>query len=51
MGVTRGFAGMKFSTSPRINGLISVIIVKINTIKSILKRSFTEKNGWNGIFS
>jgi hypothetical protein len=42
---------MKFSTSPKINGLIRVIKVRVKIKKIIPRRSFTEKNGWNGTLS
>jgi len=51
MGVTRGLAGIKFSTSPRMNGSIRVIMTRIKVIVTIPTISFTEKKGWNGIFS
>ena len=49
--MTNGLAGIKFSTSPRRLGYRRIIIVSINTVVIIPNRSFTEKNGWNGILS
>jgi hypothetical protein len=42
---------MKFSTSPRRNGSIRVIKVRIIISNRAPKVSFTEKYGWNGILS
>jgi len=50
-GVTRGFAGIKFSTSPRALGLFEIIIMNSAEIISTGVRSFTEKAGWNFILS
>jgi len=41
MGVTRGLAGIKFSTSPRMNGSIRVIMIRIKVIVTIPTISFT----------
>jgi len=49
--VTSGLAGMKFSTSPMINGSIKVMEVRVKVRNSIPSRSLMEKNGWNGILS
>jgi hypothetical protein len=50
-GVTRGLAGMKFSTSPIRKGLIKVIIIKIKIRTIIPNTSLIEKKGWKGILS
>lgn len=44
-GVTRGFAGLKFSTSPNRFGVLEII--NMNTIEMRVpgNRSFTEKKG------
>jgi len=49
--VIKGLAGIKFSTSPRINGSIIVIIARNEIIDIIPRRSLIEKKGWNGILS
>lgn len=50
MGVTSGFAGMKFSGSPNRKGMKNLRIDNINMsdVKPII--SFTVKRGWNGVF-
>jgi len=49
--VTRGFAGLKFSTSPRILGKLEIMIINIIEINEPGRRSFTENDGWNFILS
>jgi len=51
MGVTNGLAGIKFSTSPRRLGASKTINDSPVSISSAPSKSFTEKNGWNGILS
>jgi len=47
MGVTSGFAGLKFSGSPNIRGEI-MIMDKVSMITRIIPRmSLEEKKGWN----
>jgi len=50
-GVTRGFAGLKFSTSPNKFGLFEIIIINKIEISVPGNRSFTENDGWNFILS
>lgn len=51
VGVTRGLAGMKFSGSIEINGLIEIVI-KINISAIIIVIiSLDVKNGWKLILS
>jgi len=50
-GVTRGLAGLKFSTSPRMFGVFDTIIMNIIEITVAGRRSFTENDGWNFILS
>jgi len=50
-GVTRGFAGLKFSTSPRMLGTLEIISMNRIEIRVPGSRSFTEKEGWNFILS
>lgn len=51
IGVSIGFAGLKFSGSPRRNGVKKHIIIKIDRITEGAKISFHEKYGWKVIFS
>jgi len=44
-GVTRGFAGLKFSTSPSKLGVFEIIIMNKIEIRVPGSRSFTEKEG------
>ena len=48
-GVTNGFAGVKLSRSLRGYGSFSVKIVSAIIVIMNPKRSFTAKQGWNGI--
>jgi hypothetical protein len=50
-GVTKGFAGLKFSTSPSRLGVFEIIIINMIEINVPGNRSFTEKEGWNFILS
>lgn len=50
-GVTKGFAGIKFSVSPSRNGLVNTNIVRAHNISTNPTRSLIEKYGWNGILS
>jgi hypothetical protein len=50
-GVTRGFAGLKFSTSPSMFGVFEIISMNRIEIITPGSRSFTEKEGWNFILS
>lgn len=50
-GVTKGFAGLKFSTSPSKFGVFEIINMNMIEINVPGKRSFTEKDGWNFILS
>lgn len=47
-GVTRGFAGMKFSVSPRRKGLVSTRKISVQSMITNPTRSLNEKYGWNG---
>jgi len=51
IGVTIGFAGVKFSTSFNNIGLIIIIDINIIIMTRAPKMSLWEKKGWNGIFS
>jgi len=51
MGVTSGFAGFRFSTSPSKSGLFEIIAVITIAVQHIGVKSFTVKSGWNFIFS
>jgi hypothetical protein len=51
VGVTKGLAGMKFSTSPRANGCSRFKIISKKAVIITPIRSLTEKKGWNGILS
>lgn len=44
-GVTRGFAGLKFSTSPKMFGVLEIININRIEIRTPGRRSFTEKEG------
>ena len=46
-----GFAGLKFSGSPRMNGVFIDKIIKIAMIKQGVNLSFHENSGWNIILS
>lgn len=50
VGVTRGFAGMKFSGSDSIVGVNRLIMVSVRMarVKPII--SFVENKGWKGVF-
>jgi len=50
-GVTIGFAGLKFSTSPSMFGWLEIIIINRIEIKAPGSKSFTENEGWNFILS
>lgn len=50
-GVVRGFAGVKFSGSPRRLGENSARVVSGSNISRKPKASFREKYGWKGILS
>jgi len=50
-GVTRGFAGLKFSTSPSKFGVFEIISMNKIEIRVPGNRSFTENEGWNFILS
>lgn len=47
----RGFAGLKFSGSPIIIGLIEEINIIDTTSAIAVIISFVEKYGWNGVLS
>jgi len=49
--VTRGLAGIKFSTSPRRLGYKRTINVNAMIVIRTPIRSLIVKNGWNGILS
>jgi hypothetical protein len=49
--VTKGFAGIKFSVSPRINGLVSVSVVNSHLKMMKPTKSLVEKYGWKGTLS
>jgi len=51
IGVTRGLAGIKFSTSPRILGNRSTRIERLILRIKIPNISLIEKKGWKGILS
>ena len=48
-GVTKGLAGIKFSTSPNKNGLVKTSIKRAHNITMNPNKSFIEKYGWKGI--
>ena len=50
-GVTSGFAGLKFSTSPSMFGVFEIIVMNKIEINVPGSRSLTEKDGWNFILS
>jgi len=50
-GVTRGFAGLKFSTSPSRLGELEIINMNMIEIRAPGSKSFTENEGWNFILS
>lgn len=50
-GVTRGFAGIKFSTSPNRYGLVVLSHTSPQIINTNPKMSLKEKKGWNEILS
>lgn len=50
-GVTRGFAGVKFSGSPRRVGENNVRDVRASSISTKPRRSLYEKYGWKEILS
>jgi hypothetical protein len=50
-GVTRGLAGLRFSTSPNMSGLFEISIIIRREIQTIGDRSFILKWGWNLILS
>jgi len=50
-GVTSGFAGLKFSTSPSMFGSFEIMNMKTIEIVVPGSRSFTENEGWNFILS
>jgi len=50
-GVTSGFAGLKFSTSPSKFGEFDTISMNMIEISVPGNRSFTENDGWNFILS
>lgn len=50
-GVTRGFAGVKFSGSPNRLGVNRARVVRRRSMIVNPSRSFREKYGWNGILS
>lgn len=49
--MTRGLAGIKFSTSPSKLGSRRIIRPRARTIIITPIKSLMEKNGWNGILS
>jgi len=51
IGVTIGLAGIKFSGSVEIYGVIKITIEKIIRVKINLTKSFLVKNGWKLILS
>jgi hypothetical protein len=51
IGVTSGFAGFKFSTSPSMSGLFEIIATIRIVVQHSGFRSFTVNSGWNFIFS
>jgi len=50
-GATNGFAGLKFSTSPKMLGQFDTIIIIMRVITIVGIESFTENIGWNLILS
>jgi hypothetical protein len=46
-----GFAGLKFSTSPRRLGVLEIISINMIEIRVPGSKSFTENEGWNFILS
>ena len=50
-GVTRGLAGLKFSTSPRRFGALEIISMNRIEIRVPGSKSLTENEGWNFILS